>query len=682
MIAAIIQARMGSTRLPGKSLADVCGKPMLERVVERVRTSSLIDDVVIATTTEKRDDVLVEFAERLRLKSFRGSEDDVLDRFYQTARHYAIRTIVRVTPDCPLLDPRVMDRVIELYCSGDYDYVSNTQRRRFPDGLDVEVFSFDALALVWKEAERPSDREHVTSYIRNNAARFRIASTEAPVDLSGFKWSVDGAEDLAFVRVVYERLGQDNALFYLEDVLKLLREVPELSRTNHDSVVNEGYYRSLVNDPAVLTRTRSLRLSATLGKKAQALIPGGSQTFSKGPTQFVQGVAPAFLVRGNGCRVWDVDGNEYLDCAMGLGSVVLGYCDPEVEDAVRRQLADGVSFSLPHSLELELAEALREIIPCAEMVRFGKNGSDATSGAIRAARAYTGRDIVACCGYHGWQDWYIGTTTRNRGVPEAVRRLTVPFAYNDIESLRRVFADNPGRVAAVIMEPVGVVEPREGFLQEVQILTRREGALLIFDEVLTGFRFSLGGAQEHFGVIPDLACFGKAMASGFPLSAVVGRGVVMELFEEVFFSFTFGGEALSLAATVATIEKMRRENVVGHLWVQGRKLRDGYNVLARHFDLGPTTECIGLPPRTMIDFRGKDQAQSLILKSLFQQECLKRGVLFTGAHNPSYSHGDSEVDQVLRVYRSAMEILAEAVRTGDAVERLEGKPLEPVFRQA
>jgi glutamate-1-semialdehyde 2,1-aminomutase/spore coat polysaccharide biosynthesis protein SpsF len=367
---------------------------------------------------------------------------------------------------------------------------------------------------------------------------------------------------------------------------------------------------------------------------------------------------------------------------MALGPVILGHDYPAVSEAVSRQLHDGISFSLPHPLEVEVAELLSEIIPCAEMARFGKNGSDVTSAAVRVARAYTGRDVIACCGYHGWQDWYIGTTTRSRGVPRAIQSLTQTFAYNDIDSLKQIFAQHRGQVAAVIMEPIGVELPRDGFLQAAQDLARREGALLIFDEVVTGFRVALGGAQQYFGVTPDLACFGKAMGNGWPISTIVGRRDVMKLFDEVFFSFTFGGETLSLAAAKATIEVMRQEPVIGHLWEQGRKLQDGFNVLARLLGIERNAVCAGLAPHTVTLFRTDDGQESLLLKSLFAQECLKRGVLFSGVQNISFSHSAGDIDMTLRVFRTALEILAQAIRAGDMRERLEGEPVQPVFRRA
>ena len=315
------------------------------------------------------------------------------------------------------------------------------------------------------------------------------------------------------------------------------------------------------------------------------------------------------------------------------------------------------------------------------MVRFGKSGSDVTAGAVRAARAYTGRDIIACCGYHGWQDWFIGTTTRNKGVPKAVQKLTIPFEYNKLRSLERIFAEHPNQVAAVIMEPIGVIEPRGDFLQQVQNLAQREKALLIFDEVVTGCRLAMGGAQEYFGVIPDLACFGKAMANGYPLSAVVGRREIMKIFDEIFFSFTFGGETISLAAAAATITEMRQKDVIGHLWKQGQKLKDGYNKLADELRVKKFTECIGLAPRTVVLFRNEDGTESLLQKSLFQQECLRRGILFSGSNIICFSHSSADIKRTLKVYRDAMEILSDAIQKGDTADRLDGEPVQSVFRK-
>ena len=684
MVIAIIQARMASSRLPNKVMMEIKGKPMLWHVVSRVRRAKRVDRVVVATSISKTDDAIAAFCKRKKIGVYRGSEHDVLDRFYQTARHFKADTIVRITADCPLIDPFVIDRILAVYNTGNFDYVSNTLRYTYPDGLDTEVFSFQALEKAHSEANSEREREHVVPYIKNSGL-FRIANVECETDLSQkeYRWTVDEMRDLLFIREVYRHLGnRRNQSFGLQEVHHLLSEHPELMEINKGIIMNEGGYRTFAKEPPVQPTPRKLSRSMELKAKAELLIPGCSQTFSKAPSQFVQGVAPVFIARGKGSHVWDVDGNEYIDYPMGLGPVILGHNYPAVTAAVIEQMNAGTTFSLPHPLEVELAEMIVEIVPCAEMVRFGKNGSDATSGAIRVARAYTGRDIVACCGYHGWQDWYIGTTTRDRGVPESVKKLTIPFNYNDVASLERIFAEHPQQVAAVIMEPIGVSEPAGNFLQKIRELTPKEGALLIFDEIITGFRLSLGGAQEYFGITPDLACFGKAMGNGYPISVIAGRKEIMRLFDEVFYSFTFGGEILSLAASKATIREMKEKNVIAHLWGQGTRLKDGFNVLAREYHIEHHVECIGLPPRTVINFKNNAGTIWLELKSLFQQECLKRGILFTGGQNICFSHSNMDVEYTLRVYRTVLEICAQAIQANEVIAKLEGKPVSPVFRQA
>lgn len=428
-------------------------------------------------------------------------------------------------------------------------------------------------------------------------------------------------------------------------------------------------------------RRLCLSRSLALKTRAEQRIPSCSQTLSKSPSQFVQGAAPVFLARGRGSRVWDVDGNEFIDYPMALGAVILGHAHPGVMRAVSAQLREGTIFSLPHPLEVKLAERIAAHVPGAEMVRFAKNGSDATTGAVRLARAVTGRQVIACCGYHGSHDWYLGTTNWRAGVPSAVQALTVPFAYNDVDSLERVFAAHPGNVAAVIMEPVGVELPRPGFLEGVRALTQRHGAVLVFDEIVTGFRLGLGGAQERFGVVPDLTCLGKAMANGYPLSALAGRAELMRRLEEdVFFSFTFGGETLSLAAAVATLDVLARPGTLERIWRHGARLQEGYNRLARELRLAQVTECVGLPPRTVVMFRDAQGGESLLMKSVFQQEVIKRGVLFNGVHLVSAAHRQADIDQTLRAYREALAVLGQALAEDRLQAILEGPPVSAVFR--
>lgn len=420
--------------------------------------------------------------------------------------------------------------------------------------------------------------------------------------------------------------------------------------------------------------------SETLLERALKVIPLGSQTFSKSLTQYPYGVSPYFIARGEGSRVWDVDGNEYLDFINSLASVTLGYNDPDVTAAVRAQLDDGVIFSLPHSLEMEVAERIVDMVPCAEMVRFGKNGSDATSGAIRVARAHTGRERVAVCGYHGWQDWYIGSTARHRGVPQATRNLTHGFTYNDLDSLEKLLHQHPDEFAAVILEPMNVAEPQKDFLDAVARLTRRHGALLVFDETITGFRFANGGAQEYFGVIPDLATFGKGLANGYPVSAVAGRREYMKQMEEIFFSFTFGGEALSLAASAATLDKLRRENVCAQLAQQGTMLLNGLRQLIVDHGVDDFVSTAGHPTWSFLILKDAPQASQWELKTLLLQEFFARGILCLGTHNMSYAHSNIDIARLLAVYDEVLPLLGAAAHEGRINELLRCKPLEPLFK--
>jgi glutamate-1-semialdehyde 2,1-aminomutase/spore coat polysaccharide biosynthesis protein SpsF len=680
-VVAIIQARTGSTRLPYKVLADIAGRPMLWHVVNRTRQARSVDRTLVATSTRPADDAIADFCSRHDIDCFRGDETDVLDRFYQAVRTLGPATVVRITADCPLIDPEVIDQVIAAQRHGPHDYASNTLRYTFPDGLDVEAFTFAALERAWKEARKPTEREHVTPYLRLSG-QFTTTNVENAVApaAQGMRWTVDEPVDLEFVRKVYGALG-DRPRFGMREVLALLEKDGALRQTQGRGLLNEGYYRSLYQQavPGAAAK-RSLVRSQEWLSRARKVIPGCAQTFSKGCNQHVQGVAPVFLQRGRGARVWDVDGNEYIDYIQGLLPNILGYAHEEVNAAAVDQLARGHSFSLPHPLEVELAERLTRIIPCAEMVRFGKNGSDATSGAVRLARAFTGRERIACCGYHGWQDWYIGSTTRSAGVPAPVRALTHPFAYNDPDNLERVLGQHPGEFAAVIMEPVNFVEPRPGYLQQVKELAHRHEALLIFDEICCGFHFGLGGAQKRFGVTPDLACFGKAMGNGFPIACVVGRADVMKLFQEVFVSFTFAGEVASIAAALKVLDILETTDTLARMEANGRTLQDGFNTLAKCGGLFPRLECVGHPTWSLLKFRDAQGKDSFLERSLFAQEAVKRGLLLLVTHNLTAAHDVAVIEQTLESYAAVLKTLSDWLSDANPARFLEGEMIRPVFR--
>ena len=426
--------------------------------------------------------------------------------------------------------------------------------------------------------------------------------------------------------------------------------------------------------------TSAYKKSLDLLARAEMSIPSQTQTFSKGWTQFPRGASPVFADRADGGYVWDVDGNKFIDWPMALGPLLLGHNHPSVTTAIKSQINNGIAFSLPTKIELELAERLINWFPYAERVRFGKNGSDVTSAAVRASRAITGRDIVLCCGYHGWQDWFIGTTTRNAGVPTAVAELTVPFPYNDASALETLLKNNQGKVAAIIMEPMGVVKPNPGYLEQVRKLATNHSAILIFDECWTGFRIPRQGAYGKFGVVPDLACFGKALGNGVPISVILGRADIMDIFNQVFFSFTFGGDLLGMAAANAVLDVLEKEPVLETVSETGKRLMDGITDQIGALNLIDYIGIRGYPARSVMTFES-DEADGLLLKSLFQQEAMKGGVLAAGWHAPSYAHTQKDVDMTLKAYELAFTAVAQGLAEGSLAGRLIGERVQPVFRK-
>ncbi|MBF0326067.1 MAG: aminotransferase class III-fold pyridoxal phosphate-dependent enzyme [Alphaproteobacteria bacterium] len=675
---AIIQARQSSTRLPGKALMDLAGKPVIARVVAAAQAIPGIDKAVVATTDQPADDALAAWCAANNVPCHRGSEEDVLDRFLLAARAEQADIVIRLTGDCPLLDPWVAGSVVALRAARKLDYASNIAPATWPDGLDCEVFTRAALESAAAEANRPMEREHVTPYLRDNRHRFRQECVIAPLPgLQAERWTLDEDKDFEFLAAVLARLPAKAAPPSWMEVWAVLEANPDLRDINRKIVRNAGFAKTLRAEKA--PAWRGAKVSGELLKRAEKVIPLGSQTFSKSHIQYPAG-APMFLTHGQGGRVWDVDGNCYVDLVSGLLPVVLGYQDPDVDQAIRSQLNNGISLSLATELETELAERLVEIIPCAEAVRFGKNGTDATSAAIRLARAFTGRDRVIACGYHGWQDWYIGATVRHKGVPGAVRELTHMAPYGDLDALLALFKAHPGEIAALIMEPMNAVEPSAGYLEQVKDIVHAHGALLVFDEVITGFRYALGGAQSLFGVTPDLASFGKAMGNGMPISAVVGRADILHEMENIFFSGTFGGETLSLAASIAVIDKMKSEPVIERLWQMGEVLATETEALAAKHGLSDVVSMVGKAPWKIFAFKPHPQARVEAMKTLFSYHVMQNGVLLLASHNLCYAHTEDDLGVVLRAYDTAFGRVAEELATGKLEERLPCKAVEPIFK--
>jgi glutamate-1-semialdehyde 2,1-aminomutase len=419
--------------------------------------------------------------------------------------------------------------------------------------------------------------------------------------------------------------------------------------------------------------------SDALYKRAVKSVPLASQTFSKSALNLVQGASPLFLEKGEGGYVYDVDGNRYIDFVLGLLPIILGYCDPEVDKAITEQLKRGISFSLATDLEVRLSEKLVDIIPCAEKVRFGKNGSDATSAAIRLARAKTGRDRIVVCGYHGWHDWYIGSTTRNLGVPKAIQALTSAVPYNDVAAIEKLIAGQPGEIAAIILEPAGPVTAAPNYLKMLRHLCDEHGIVLVFDEIVSGFRLNIGGAQSEYGVVPHLACFGKAMGNGMPISAIVGLDEYMAPMEDIFFSGTFGGEALSLAASLATIDKLEQLDAPAFFRQSGIWLADKTNLILERTGLETRYHVKGPPWRPLLVASEQGEA-GLVATSLLRQELIANGVLMGAAFNLCTAHDETVQIEAVSAIESAAEAVSVAYQSNNPSAALRGQMITPIFQ--
>jgi glutamate-1-semialdehyde 2,1-aminomutase len=422
-----------------------------------------------------------------------------------------------------------------------------------------------------------------------------------------------------------------------------------------------------------------LTRSEELLQRAEKVTPVASQTYSKSHRYFCGPHAPKFLEHGKGGSVQDVEGRTFLDFILGLGPITLGYNYPEINDAIIAQLSKGITFSQSTELEVELAEKLVEVIPCAEMVRFVKNGSDATTGAIRLARAFTGRDHVALCGYHGMHDWSIGTTPLCDGVPDAVKALSHVFEYGNMDSIDRIFKKHPKEISAVILEPIQGESSDKNFLIQLKERCQQEGALLIFDEVISGFRVALGGAQELLGITPDLASIGKGMANGMPLSAIVGRRDVLEKISDgVFISTTFGGECLSIAAALKTIEVLERPESFSHIWSISEAWKKGAHALQQKLKLDHSIQLLGEAPHCGFQFLPHKNHSPMDRMSVYQSKLIQEGFLTVGINNFCLSHSLEDV----QAYLSALEkALQDVVALDDGLLEVPHPPIQPVFKR-
>ncbi len=662
-IVAIVQARMGSTRFPNKVMRLILGAPMIEILLRRLSQARRINRVVLATSEDPRNHSLVEHVKKLGYAVYQGSENDVLNRYYNAARDCEPDVLVRITGDCPLIDPNLVDEVIDAFVSANVDYMSNISPPTYPDGLDTEVFRFAALERANREAKQPREREHVTPYI-HESGKFRVANLVHKENCSGERWTVDEPEDLEVVTKVFEHF-QPRWDFGWEEVLALRRSQPQLFAGNLHLSRNEG---------AVIGKGQKL------WKRAKRVIPGGNMLLSKRAEMFLPDLWPAYFSKAKGCKVWDLDGNEYIDMSiMGIGTNTLGYGHPEVDDAVRKTIDVGnmSTFNCPE--EVYLAERLLELHSWADMVRLARSGGEANSIAIRIARAASGKDKVAICGYHGWHDWYLSANLGDdknlaghllpglspNGVPRSLRGTVLPFNYNNFSELKNLI--NAHDIGVIKMEVVRNNGPQENFLHKVRELATERGIVLIFDECTSGFRQTFGGLHKLYGVEPDMAIFGKALGNGYAITATIGRREVMEAAQTTFISSTFWTERIGPNAALKTLEVMERVKSWEQITQTGLDITAKWKALADKHGLSITTN--GLPALTGFSF---DSPRALVYKTLITQEMLAKGYLAGTSVYVCTQHTPEVVDKFFEALDPVFALVKECEGGRDVMSLLKG----------
>lgn len=671
-IVAIVQARMGSTRLPNKVMKLICGIPLIELLLNRLAQSKELSQIVVATSKDDRDKKLIEHVLRLGYACEQGDNFDVLERYLQVARKHKADVIVRITGDCPLIDPLLVDEIINLYKKSGVDYFSNINPPTYPDGLDVEVFTFKALEQASQETNIPFDREHVTPYLRTQG-KFKTANKSCDTDLSMLRWTVDELCDLEVVESIFN-FFHPQKFFGWRDVYALQLSQPELFKANNRLIRNEGF---------------SMGTGQKLWKRAKQVIPGGNMLLSKRAEMFLPGQWPSYFSRAKGLKVWDLDGNEYIDMSiMGVGTNILGYGHSEVDASVFEVIRNGNMSTLNCPEEVLLAEKLIEIHPWADMARFARSGGEANAVAIRIARAAAGKDKVAICGYHGWHDWYLSANLADdasldghllpglqpNGVPRNLRGTVFPFTYNNYLELEELIKTED--IGVIKMEVARNAGPEDNFLHKVRQLATERGIVLVFDECTSGFRETFGGLHKKYGVEPDIAIFGKALGNGYGISAIIGRREIMEAAQTTFISSTFWSERIGPAAAIKTLEIMERTNSWKTISEAGLSMRDGWSKLAEKHALKITHW--GLPALAGFTIQS---ANALAYKTLITQEMLSKGYLAANSIYACIDHTEEVISDFLVALDPVFALIKECEEGRDVISLLKGEVCHSGFRR-
>lgn len=671
-VVAIIQARMGSERLPNKVMVDLGGMPMIEFLLSRLSRAEEIDEIVVATSINPINQALCDHVKGLGYRCYQGSEEDVLDRYFKAAKISDADIVVRITGDCPLIDPQLVDETILSFKESGADYLSNSYPPTYPDGLDTEVFTFAALEKAALETTDPYHREHVTPYLRESG-KFTVDAKQSAQDNSNCRWTVDEPCDLEVITNVVGHFTP-NIHFSWRDVLELEKKQPDLFKANKELMRNQG---------ALLGKGQKL------WKRAKHIIPGGNMLLSKRSEMFLPEYWPSYFNKAKGCKVTDLDGNEFFDMLyMSVGTNILGYGNEEVDDAVRDVVSNGNLSTLNCPEEVYLAEKLIELHPWADMVRLARTGGEANSIAIRIARAATGREKVAICGYHGWHDWYLAANLANddsleghllpglepNGVPQDLSGSVLPFTYNNFTELEGLVRDHD--IGVIKMEVSRNMSPEDGFLENVRKLATDNNIVLIFDECTSGFRQSFGGLHKLYNVEPDMAVFGKALGNGYAITAVIGKRDFMEAAQTSFISSSFWTERIGPAAALKTLEVMEREKSWEIITKIGQSVGERWQKLAEKYEL--PIQISGLPAMVSFAFPSPDM---LKYKTLITQEMLKKNFFAGTSFYACTEHTQPIIDQYFEELEPIFALIKDCETGLDIDNLLDGPVCHSGFKR-
>ena len=632
---AIVQARLNSTRLPGKVMYKINGTPLIEILYKRLKKSKKLDDVIIATN--KNSLSLINFLKKKKINYFIGSDKNVLNRYYETALKYKINTIIRITADGIVADPNLIDEFLDKFYKSNVDYLSNQEPVTFPDGLDIEIFNFKSLKYANTNAIKKYDKEHVTPFIRNfkGNKKTNIVYKE---DLSNIRLTLDENEDFESLKKIFNFFNPSINFGWKKIVSSVKKK--EIILTNNHIKRNEG---------------ANMTVSKKLWKRAKKIIPGGNMFLSKRPELFHPKNWPAYFKKSNGINVWDLDGKKYSDLSlMGIGCNIMGYANSKIDNAVIKALKNGNGSTINSYEEVELCERLLSLHKWADMAKLAKTGGEASAVAVRIARAATGKDKIAFCGYHGWHDWYLSANIKNKnnlsshlmggleakGVPKNLKNTAFPFTYNNLDELNNILKNHD--IGAIKMEVSRNFKPKNNFLKKIREICDKKKIVLIFDECTSGFRQTFGGLHKLYNVEPDIAWFGKALGNGYSISAIIGKKEIMDHAQDTFMSSTFWTERSGPVAALETLNQMEKVKSWELITKKGTKIQNKWNEIAKDNDI--KMNVLGIPALSTFSIESKNW---LKYKTFITQEMLKKKMLCSNALFLSVKHDDKILNNYL-----------------------------------